>query len=320
MNTSNKILIIEDDIVDYRHIFNGLSTYDCYPKNEDFESFKMHLRGWLEGHSDDRIKQAKEYFDIFLGNKDFVAIILDIKLLEEKKDKSGLVFIEFLRNHYFPLIPIVMLSSLPARDVRPGLTEASGMANYYLHKSSEEGRLSSDFFKNQLKPVLSMLITWHTTNSPEKIIKQVSVAYTKEILEYLDDKFGLAEEKLDLVCSTAQELREFAAVNLGVLRYHVKINNKNAGKLADSLIAEFGLTMSIPKLEKYRKPILEGLKASKDEIANILKGESKKEITDYLKKIIRDKLGCDEDDPVLEEALITLVNFLRKNFKLLMFI
>lgn len=319
MPNSTKILIVEDEYLDYERISKNLRDYEYYPQTkEEFDAFLMHLRGWLERISNQREDEAEAYFKTYFENKDFQAIILDVKLGRERTDKSGLQFLQFLRGRYYTLTPIIMLSSLPASSVKDGLTSSSGMANYYLHKGSKEGRLSREFFDNQLKPVLGMLITWHKMTTHEHIVTSMLDKYTEEVIEHLDSRFGMVENRLDLLKSSVDDLEDFAKVNLGILRYHVKIDNKKAGKLADKLIEEFELAEAVPNLEVHRKRISELFGNARDEIIKAIKGETKKELTECLQDLVRDGLCIDENDPIIWEMLFTLCNFMRKNLKLYM--
>lgn len=315
MKDNNKILIIEDQSVDYERIFNRLYNYECYPPKNEFDVFKMHLRGWIEMYRKD---EAEAYFNKYFDDKEFQAIILDIKLGPEKTDTSGLEFLKFLRGRYYKHTPIIMLTDLPLKNVKEGLTSAMGMANYYLHKGSPQEKLSENFFNNELKPVLTMLIYWYEMSPPGQRIKQMVETSKNEIIEELNSHYGMLASQLDLMHSSIEQLKDFAKVHLAILRYHIKIDNSKAGKLAEKLIEEFELADDVPRLERYRTSIIEQLRNMSAEIANSLKGETEKDLIDLLQDTVREGLSLDKDDPMLLEILKISCNFMKKHVKALL--
>jgi len=315
MKDNNKILIIEDQSVDYECIFKRLDNYECYPPKNEFDVFKMHLRGWIEMYRKD---EAEAYFNKYFDDKEFQAIILDIKLGREKTDTSGLKFLKFLRGRHYKHTPIIMLTDLPSRNVKEGLTSAMGMANYYLHKGPPKEKLSNKFFNNELKPVLTMLIYWYEMSPPEQRIKQIVETNKNEIIEELNSRYGMLASQLDIMHSHMKDLKDYAKVNLAIIRYHIKIDNRKAYKLAEKLIEEFELADDVPRLEIYRTSIIEQLRNRSAEIANCLKGETEKELIDLLQDIVRERLSLDEDDPILLEILKTSCNFMKKHVKALL--
>lgn len=312
MNGSNKILIVEDQSVDYECIFNKLYNYECYPPKNEFDVFKTHLRGWIEMYRKD---EAEAYFNKYFDDKEFQAIILDIKLGREKTDKSGLEFLKFLRGRYYKHTPVIMLTDLPLKNVKEGLTSAMGMANYYLHKGPPQEKLSKKFFDNELKPVLTMLIYWYEMSPPQQRIKQIVETSKNELIEELNLRYGILASQLDLMHSSIEQLKDFANVHLAILRYHIKIDNRKAGKLAEKLIEEFELADDVPRLEIYRTSIIEQLRNRSAEIVNCLKGETEKELIDLLQDTVREGLSLDEDDPIFLEILKTSCNFMKKYVK-----
>lgn len=309
MSDGNQILIVEDERADYEVIYRSLTNYECYPSSEEFDVFLMHLRGLLERRKLRYVEEAEAFFKGYFNDKRFVSIILDIRLGRNNADRSGLEFLNFLRGRYFSLTPIIMLSSLPITSVKSGLTDAGGLANYYLHKGGREGRLSAEFFRNELRPVLTMLTTWFKMTTPERIIKDLLQSNTEQVIRCLDEKFGVLQSQVDLLRVSIADLHEFARANLSILRFVAKINSKNAGRLADRLIDEFRLAQMVPRLEKFRKPIVDDLRKKYDDIVKILKGEVKGELVDCIKAVVRECLGLDEDDPIFREVLVVLCRF-----------
>ena len=109
--------------------------------------------------------------------------------------------------------------------------------------------------------------------------------------------------------------KNYAKVNLAIIRYHIKIDNRKAGKLAENLIVEFELAEDVPRLERYRTSIIEQLRNMSAEIVNCLKGETEKELIDLLQDTVREGLSLDEDDPIFLEILKTSCNFMKKHVK-----
>jgi hypothetical protein len=315
MKDNNKILIVEDQSVDYERIFNKLYNYERYPPQNEFDVFKMHLRGWIEMYRKD---EAEAYFNKYFDDKEFQAIILDIKLGREKTDKSGLEFLKFLRGRYYKHTPIIMLTDLPLKNVKEGLTSAMGMANYYLHKRGPQEKLSENFFNNELKPVLTMLIYWYEMSPPERIIRQIVDTSTNEVIEELNSRYGMLASQLDIMHSHMEDLKDYAKVNLAIIRYYIKIDNRKAYKLAEKLIEEFELADDVPNLERYRTSIIKQLRNMSADIANSLKGETEKELIDLLQDTVRERLSLDEDDPILLEILKISCNFMKKHVKALL--
>jgi hypothetical protein len=316
MTSATKILIIEDEYVDYCDIFENLKNYQCHPRNEDeFREFLVHIRSRIVGRNRAQVEEAEKYFKDYFNGINFDAIILDIKLGPEKNDISGLEFLSFLRGRFYKLTPIILLSMLPPNIVKSGLTSSSGMANYYLQKGGLEGRLSKTFFENEVKPVLEMLINWYRMTTPENIIKFIGKTYFEEIINYFGEKFEILQTKIDILNSQENELKEFVKVNLSIVRYIAKNQKRSAGRFADKLIEEFKLSEDVPNIEKFRKPIIEALNKGYKEIIKAIKEEGEKELIDYLKDLVREAMGLKENDKIMIEILIVLCQTIKKNIK-----
>ena len=317
------VLIIEDTLDDYQRLFNNLPNYSCFPRNrEEFSQIKRHLINFSTRESNseaqNREENAKIYFNNYFKEKIFDAIILDINLLSTNdEDTSGLEFLKYLRRFY-RITPIIMLTRFTIDKVRVGLMEADGMANYYLHKGGEKGYLSDNFFINQLNPILSMLIYWKETTTPENIINTAIDKHESKLIEQIEIHFGRLEIKLNQSLSDIDELKRYANCTLGILRYHTKIDDKKAGELADKLINEYKFSDNVPKLEENKEKISEFLITIRDEIIGIIKGEVKKDLSDFLESNLRTFLNLEDDDNLTWEITKILYNFSHKHIKMLL--
>jgi len=113
-------------------------------------------------------------------------------------------------------------------------------------------------------------------------------------------------------------LKNYANCTLGILRYHTKINDHKAGKLADKLIEEFGLCDNVPKLEEKKKKIIEYLNNARENIKGIIKGEIKEELSDFIESQLREVLDLEKDDSLSWEIAKRVCAFSVKNIKMLL--
>ena len=163
-----------------------------------------------------------------------------------------------------------------------------------------------------------MLIYWKETTTAENIINTALIKHDSKVIERIEHHFGKLEIKLDRSANDLADLKNYANCTLGILRYHTKIDNKKAGKLADKLIEEFKLCDKVPKLEENNKTIIELLMNVRKDIEGIIKGEIKEDLSDFLENSLRDVLDLDKDESLVWEITKGVCRFSAKNIKMLL--
>lgn len=305
MTNETAILIIEDTQADYRKIDNFLTTkgYSCHPTSSNFAEFLKNVQNYL-GDTDGALrKTAGDYLNSFLKDLSPKLIILDIKLLPNESDLSGLTFLEFIRNRY-PYVPVVILTIHTFDEISSSFTGGQ-KSNYFLNKILNNVSLSDELLQRRLAPVITMLMYWYEISYSKKEIFEAMKSHEEALISFFDERFGILENNVAQISNNIEELKRYADVLLRIAQYNVSKNDKKAGEIVDNFIGEFTKITDVPQISANKKKLMEALIKSKDDLRKIIKGEIEKDIAAYVKETFKEIIGVDEDESITKAILLT---------------
>lgn len=320
MANGTSILIIEDTEWDYKEIYNFLTGegYTCYPQEENFNKFITNLQNYLKP-SNQTIKQdATNYLQHVCGELSPKLIILDVQLLPTDNDRSGLIFLEFLRKKY-PYIPILVLTIHRFDDVTTAFQTVGGVANYFLSKILEDDNLvlSKEFFQKRLHPVIMMLLYWYGISTSGREILDAINSNQNELFSFLDKKFGLLQFDINKISDNIEHLKNYTDVLLRLVQYNISQDDKKAAELVENFIEEFSLITDVPKISENKPKMIELLKKAKDEFKeHILKKEIvAKDIAEILTRTFKEIIGAEEDESIIKAGLFSICKAVGRTWK-----
>lgn len=306
MENRKKILIVDDQSENYQNLTNLLYHYECLPEdnssNYGYKFFFDKIKSFCQDPQSMH-KEMKDYLTGFFALHDnkIDLLIIDVDLLDNGIDKSGIIFLSFLRDYFFSYTPAMLLTKFHQDEVNDALLDAGGRANYYLRRPQSTDSETIKNFNITLERVVNMLIDWHDRNPTEKIIGDLLNSHDERIITVIQQQFSPIQTQLEKLFEQYSELEKYSMTLLSLISYHIKYDSSGKGeRLVDNFISEMGFTDQIKDLEQ-KQNIVDRFKSIKNDLVESLKGNFEINFLDYIKQEIKDELKLKDDDSLLVE-------------------
>ena len=329
MFKKTKVMIVEDNFSYYECLHDELNilNFECWPSKANYTEIQQLITNKLLDENDDKLR-FEEKLDKFYHNLNIDAIILDIDLIGSKfkEDKSGITYMKYLRK-YFPYSPILILTKFTPLSIQEAFADSYRV--FYLEKikdtnmevinnfSDDASHVYKKFIRDVVGPVLRMIINWDNQTTVEKMVNIILEKYTKNVIDKLDEKFGIMDETLESIFSREDQLIQYSKLSITALKYLVNERSQRAGEIIDKLIKLEGFEniINVDLAVKYQ--IQTGLTNAKEHLIDAMKGKGDQKFDIVLKQILKDILNCDDDDTVYKKTIMIILKQIARNIKII---